>query len=98
MYSFQLFKSDKKNKKYEVIIFKDNEKIKTLNFGDSRYKDFIEYNKINPELAKERKRLYLIRHRKKEDFNNFLTPSYWSVKILWNYPTLEQSIKSINLN
>ena len=47
MYSFQLFKSNKKNKKYEVNIYKDNEKIKTLNFGDSRYKDFIEYNKIN---------------------------------------------------
>ncbi len=41
MYSFQLFKSNKKNKKYEVIIYKNKEKIKTLHFGDSRYKDFI---------------------------------------------------------
>lgn len=98
MYSFQIFKSNKKNKKYEVIIFKDNKKLKTLNFGDSRYKDFIEYNKINPELAKDRKRLYLIRHTKNEDYNNFLTPSYWAKNILWNYPTLEQSINSINLN
>ena len=47
MYSFQLFKSNKKYKKYEVIVFKDDKKIKTIHFGDSRYNDFIEYNKIN---------------------------------------------------
>ena len=98
MYSFQIFKSNKKNKKYEVIIFKDNKILKALNFGDSRYKDFIEYNKINPELAKDRKRLYLIRHTKNEDFNIFLTPSFWAKNILWNYPTLEESINSIKFN
>jgi hypothetical protein len=97
MYSFQLFKSDATNKKYKVIIYKDGSKVKTLNFGDNRYKDFIEYNKIDKDLANQRKRLYLIRHQN-EDFNNFLTASYWSKNILWSFPTLKQAIANINLN
>ena len=60
MYSFQLFKSDATNKKYKVIIYKDGSKVKTLNFGDNRYKDFIEYNKIDKDLANQRKRLFFI--------------------------------------
>jgi hypothetical protein len=97
MYSFQLFESEAINKKYKVIIYQNGSKVKTLNFGDNRYKDFIEYNKIDKKLANQRKRLYLIRHQN-EDFNNFLTASYWSKNILWNKPTLELSIKNIYLN
>ncbi len=33
----EFYKSDAKNKKYKVILKKDNEKIKTINFGDKRY-------------------------------------------------------------
>ena len=97
MYSFQLLDSNIKNKKYKVIIYKDGNKLKTLHFGDSRYKDFIEYNKISKDLAIERKRLYLIRHNN-EDSNNFLTASFWAKNILWSKPTLEASLRSINLN
>ena len=57
MITFQIFESNMKNKKYKVIIYKNQEKIKTVHFGDSRYNDFIEYNKINSKLANERKRL-----------------------------------------
>ena len=97
MITFQIFVSDMKNKKYKVIIYKNEEKIKTVHFGDSRYNDFIEYNKINSKLANERKRLYLLRH-KNDNYNDYLTASFWAKNILWNLPTLEQSIKSINLN
>ena len=97
MITFQIFVSNMKNKKYKVIIYKNEEKIKTVHFGDSRYNDFIEYNKTNSKLANERKRLYLLRH-KNDNYNNFLTASFWAKNILWNLPTLEQSIKSINLN
>ena len=93
-YTFELFNSNSPNKKYKVIIYGNGVKIKTLHFGDSRYKDFIEYSKINKNLANERKRLYLIRHNK-EDSNNFLTAGYWSKNILWSYPTLEASYKDV---
>ena len=97
MITFHIFLSNMKNKKYKVIIYKNEEKIKTIHFGDSRYNDFIEYNKINSQLANERKRLYLLRH-KNDNYNNYLKPSYWAKNVLWNLPTLEQSINSINLN
>ena len=77
MITFQIFESNMKNKKYKVIIYKNQEKIKTVHFGDSRYNDFIEYNKINSKLANERKRLYLLRH-KNDDYNDFLNASFWS--------------------
>jgi hypothetical protein len=44
MITFHIFSIDMKNKKYIVIIYKNDKKIKTIYFGDSRYKDFIEYN------------------------------------------------------
>ena len=97
MKTFHIFSSDMKNKKYKVIIYKNDKKIKTIHFGDSRYKDFIEYNKINSQLANERKRLYLLRH-KNDNSNDYLKASYWAKNVLWNLPTFEQSIKTINLN
>ena len=97
MITFHIFLSNKKNKKYKVIIYKNEEKMKTIHFCDSRYNDFIDYNKINSQLANERKRLYLLRH-KNDNYNDFLKASYWAKNILWNFPTFEQSINSINLN
>jgi hypothetical protein len=46
MITFQIFISNMKNKKYKEMINKDEEKMKTVHFGDSSYNDFIEYNKI----------------------------------------------------
>ena len=98
MFHFQIFESPNKHKKYMVIIFNDFNKIKTIHFGDSRYKDYIEYNKIDKQLAEERRRLYINRHSKNENFNDFLTASFWSLNILWKYPTLKEAIANIKLN
>ena len=98
VYTFEVSESNNKNKKLKVVIYKDAVKIKTFHVGDTRYYDYISYYKNDgPSVANERRRLYLLRHHK-EDNNDFLTRGYWSVKILWNKPTLEEAIKSINLN
>ena len=98
VYTFEVSESNNKNKKLKVVIYKDAVKIKTFHIGDTRYYDYISYYKNDgPSVANERRRLYLLRHHK-EDNNDFLTRGYWSVKILWNKPTLEEAIKSINLN
>ena len=81
-----------------VIIFNDLHKIKTIHFGDNRYMDFIEYNKIDKQLANERRKLYINRHSKNENVNDFLTAFYWSRWLPWEYPTLQQAIANINLN
>jgi hypothetical protein len=97
VYTFEVSESNNKNKKLKVVIYKDAVKIKTFHVGDNRYADYIQYYRSSATTANERKRLYLLRHHK-EDNNNFLTRSFWAKNLLWNKPTLEASIDSINLN
>lgn len=86
-----LFLSNNKNKKFGVYdIIND----KTLHFGDSRYKDYIVYNQIDHNLANERKQLYINRH-KNEDWNDLSKAGTWSRYILWNKPTLIESIEDM---
>ena len=95
-YSFTVEPSTAKNKKLKVCIYKDGLKIKTLHVGDTRYYDYIQYYRDNPALANERRLLYLSRHSKED--KDFLKKSFWADKLLWNKPTLQASIRSINLN
>jgi hypothetical protein len=57
-------------------------------FGAFGYDDFIT---SGGDLKK--KQAYLRRHRKREDWNDPQTPGALSRWILWNKPTLEESIK-----
>ena len=72
-------------KKFTAII---NDK-KTIHFGDNRYQDFTKHKDT------ERKKAYLARH-KKDNFNNPLYPSFYSTNLLWNKPTLKESIQATN--
>lgn len=67
--------SKKKNKKIDV--FKDDKLI--VSVGDKRYKDFPTFTKEKGlEFAKERQRLYRIRHK----FNTGVAGKFAS-KLLW---------------
>jgi len=72
-------RSNRKNKKLDV--FRDSVKIASI--GDSRYNDFHSYKRTKGiKFAKERQRLYRIRHDKTRKIKN--TPSYFADKILWS--------------
>lgn len=87
---FTLEKSNIKNKKYKVVIYDHNKKKqKTIHFGDSRYEDFTTHK------DKERRERYINRHKKNEDWDDYLTAGYWSRYLLWNKPTIRESIKDI---
>jgi hypothetical protein len=97
-----LAKADNKKHKY-VVIFdnrKQNKK-KMVYFGQYGAKDYIIYNEmvkkeeITQHDADERKRLYIARHKKNEDHNNWLTAGFWSLHLLWNKQTMEESLKDI---
>ena len=75
----------KTNKNFMAVI--DNKK--TLHFGDSRYSDYTKHK--DPE----RKKTYLSRH-KNDNINNLLYPSFYATNLLWNKPTLKESIKNTN--
>ena len=44
----------------------------------------------------ERKQRYLNRHKKNENWNDHNTASFYATNILWNKPTLTESIKDTN--
>ncbi len=85
MKSYTLQKSKSKNKKFKII------NGKTINFGDSRYDDFTLHKNPN------RKKLYLARHKKRENWNKsgINTAGFWSKHLLWNKNSLNKSIKNI---
>ena len=81
-----LKKSTRKGKKWLVII--DN---KTIHFGQEGASDFT----INKDS--QRKRLYIKRHKANENWNKsgIKTAGFWSRWLLWNKPTITDSIKDI---
>jgi hypothetical protein len=80
-------KSDKPNKKM-MAVFENCQTgtKKTTHFGAAGMSDFT----LNKDP--ERKKLYIIRHCKNEDWNNPVTAGALSRWILWNKQTLKSSI------
>ena len=77
--------SDRPNKKY-MALFEDKHEFRIVYFGASGYTDY------TTNHDDEKKRLYLLRHRKNENWNNPMTSGALSRWILWNKPTLNESI------
>jgi hypothetical protein len=79
-----LQKSSSPNKKYMAKI--DN---KTVHFGAKGYSDFTKHR------DKERKKRYISRHRKRENWtkSGLKTAGFWSFWLLWNKPSFTGSIK-----
>lgn len=73
--------STRKNKKF-VAEFSDGTK---THFGDKRYQDYTVHR------DEERKRLYIARH-KKEDWTDPQKAGTLSMYVLWNKPTLQESV------
>ena len=44
----------------------------------------------------ERQERYINRHKKNEDWNNIYTAGFWSRWILWNKPSISESIRDTN--
>lgn len=80
--SYTLKKSNDKKHKY-IVIMPDNKKIK---FGAYGYSDFTKHKDI------ERKKRYEARHKAREDWTKKNSAGFWSKWILWNKPTLKESI------
>jgi hypothetical protein len=65
-----------------------------VKFGAYDYNDYTIYYQIDPKLAKQKKSAYLKRHRKNEDWEDPRTAGALSRWILWNKPTIQESIES----
>ena len=91
MNKFYLKPSHLKTKKYDAIFFDDEGHYKIVSFGAIRpngepYEDYTMHKDDN------RKRLYINRHQKREDFDDYMTRGALSRWVLWNKKTLKKSI------
>lgn len=83
--------STNKNKKLTAT-FDVNGKKKEVSFGSAPNKDFTIYSKEDKKLAEQKKKAYIARHKVNENFNNPLTAGSLAKNILWNKPTIKESI------
>lgn len=76
------FKSNRKNKKFYVIVTMNN-KTKIIHFGDSRYESYDQHG------DEKRRKNYLARAKGIRDKNgkltykNPLSSNYWAINYLW---------------
>jgi len=78
--------STQKDKKFMAIFYDEGKKVKTTHFGAKGMSDFTIHK------DKQRKERYLDRHRKRENWDSYMTAGSLSRWILWNKPTLKASI------
>jgi hypothetical protein len=84
----KLEKSNNLKKKFVAIFYdQDKNKVKTTHFGSAGMSDYT----INKD--DKRKQLYLDRHKKNENWNDFTSAGSLSRFLLWNEKTLESSFK-----
>lgn len=79
--------SDIVGKKYMVIVQDNKGKNHTLHFGSKGYEDYTIHK------DDERKERYLDRHKSREDWTNPLTAGFWARWVLWNKPTIKESLE-----
>lgn len=70
--------------------------IKRFIFGALGYMDYIQYyQKYGKEVADKKKKAYIARHKVNEKWNNKNTSCYYARWVLWNKPTIQESLRSI---
>jgi hypothetical protein len=81
-------KSTRAGKKMVAVFYDEaKKKIKTTHFGASGYEDYTTHGEM------QRKMNYIARHKDREDWNDYMSSGSLSRWILWNKPTLTESIK-----
>ncbi len=77
------------NPKKKFTVIRLNPTLKRVSFGAKGYEDYTTSKDEN------KKKNYLERHRSNEDWNDTDTAGFWSRWLLWNKPTIDESIRDI---
>lgn len=89
----EIIPSSRADKKLMAIFKDDKDKIKKVHFGARGYRDYPYYFKNEGSIyAKKKRDGYLTRHSVREDWNDPTTAGALSRFILWNKPSIEESI------
>ncbi len=90
-------KSKNPMKKWDATFILPSGRTKVVSFGAAGMLDFTLSPRRSPEERREaikRRRLYINRHREREDWRNPLTAGALSRWILWEKESLEDSLKA----
>jgi len=89
----EIMKSKYPNKKFTIILYHadDGKKRKTLQIGQAGAEDFTTHK------DEKRKQKYIARHQARENhgISGITTRGFWALHLLWNKPTISESIKDI---
>lgn len=87
--------SPQKTKKMMAVFIDDfRETYKTTHFGARTYGDYTVYWKLNPDLARAKRRQYMLRHRVRENWSDPTSAGALSRYILWEKPTISEAIRA----
>ena len=84
----KLTKSPRPDKKYQAVFSNG----KRVSFGARGMGDHILFSKKSKSLGQDRKKAYLSRHAKRENWRDPTSPGALSRWILWNKPSLRASV------
>jgi hypothetical protein len=80
--------STRKDKKYMAVFYdNDKKKVKTVQFGAKGYQDYTDHH------DEMRKTYYLNRHRKNENWDDYMTAGSLSRYILWENKSFDTAVK-----
>jgi len=86
--TYTLYKADNPAKKFKVYVETKTGRIKKVQFGAAGMSDYTKHK--DPE----RKQRYINRHKKRENWKDPTTAGFWSLWVLWNLPSLKQSLEA----
>ena len=84
----ELSSSNKEGKRFEVILTDDNRK-KTIHFGQKGGSTFIDHKDETKKSA------WIARHKVRENWNDVFTAGFWAKHLLWNKDTIAESKRNI---
>jgi hypothetical protein len=88
--AFHVEKSHRKNKKF-VAIF---DKTRRVHFGARGYGDYTTYyKKCGRECAERKRKAYISRHAKTENWSDLRSAGALARYILWEYPSVPQAVE-----
>ena len=87
--SATISESTQSAKKYMVVVDDGTHK-KTIHFGARGMSDYTKHKDEN------RRKAYLSRHAKNENWNDYWTAGFWAKNLLWEKPTLQASARRIS--
>jgi uncharacterized protein YchJ len=87
----KLRRSPQAHKKYVAYLHNDQgHVITTVHFGEQKYQDFTQHN------DEQRKKNYIARHVKRENWHDPRTAGFWSKHLLWTKPTVKEAMRNIS--